>query len=138
MGKESIPESMTVEEGSVKLILPCHPRPMIAKHLITSPDHLPIDLRGAESSTHESSLTAHCVALLPSLPDALRRPKSTKGSEEGDAGDDEEDEDDTAVVVFPPTVDKPLVRALVMGEGTGSCPSGQCKLSSIGCNEADK
>ena len=138
LGKESIPESMTVDMGSVKLKLPCHPRPITAKHLIASPDHLSADLRGTESSAHESTETAHCVALLSSLPDALRRPKSTKESEEGDVGDDEEDEDDTAVVVFPPTVDKPLVRALVMGEGTGSCPSGQCKLSSIGCNEADK
>ena len=137
MGKESIPESMTIEEGSVKLKLPCHPRPITAKHLIASPDQLPTDLRGAESSTHESSLTANCVALLSSLPDALRRPKS-KESEEGDAGHEEEDEDDTAVVVFPPTVDKPLVRALVMGEGTGSCPSGQCKLLSLGWNKADK
>ena len=129
LGKESIPESITIEERSVKLILPCHPRPITAKHLITSPDHLLPDLRGAESSAHESTETAHCVAVLSSLPDALRRPKSTKGLEEGDAGDDEEDEDDTAVVVFPPTGDKALVRALIMGEGTGSCPSGQCKLS---------
>jgi hypothetical protein len=93
---------------------------------VTSPDHLPPDLRGSASSTVTSSVTAHCVALLSSLPDALRRPKITKESEDEDEVD-EEDEDDTAVVVFPPTEGGALVRALVMGEGTGSCPPGQCK-----------
>jgi RAB protein geranylgeranyltransferase component A len=130
LGKESIPESITVEEGSVKLKLPCHPRVITAKRLVTSPDHLPADLRRSGSSTSTSSVTAHCVALISSLPVALRRPKTIKeseGEEEVDA--DDEDEDDTAVIVFPPTEDGALVRALVMGEGTGSCPSGQCKPS---------
>jgi hypothetical protein len=73
----------------------------------------------------EGNVTAHCIALLPSLPESLRRPKTepVDGEEEG--------EDDTAVIVFPPTDNQGLVRALVMGEGTGSCPAGQCTSSSI-------
>jgi len=64
-------------------------------------------------------VTAHCIALLTSLPESLRRPQLAEPTEE-------EGEDDTAVIVFPPTDDHGLVRALVMGEGTGSCPAGQC------------
>ena len=64
-------------------------------------------------------MTAHCIALLTSLPESLRRPKIAEPTEE-------EGEDDTAVIVFQPTDDHGLVRALVMGEGTGSCPAGQC------------
>jgi len=120
LGKESIPESMTVNDDSVTIKIPCHPRPITAKHMVTSPDHLPPDIRPKPESSGETA-TAHCIALLNSLPEALRRPKteSTEGEEEG--------EDDTAVIIFPPTESQGLVRALVMGEGTGSCPAGQCK-----------
>ena len=117
LGKESIPESITTENDSVILKIPCHPRPITAKHLITSPDHLPPDLRPTQSGT--GNVTAHCIALLTSLPESLRRPQLAEPTEE-------EGEDDTAVIVFPPTDDHGLVRALVMGEGTGSCPAGQC------------
>jgi len=58
------------------------------------------------------------------LPESLRRPRAESTEEE------EEGEDDTAVIVFPPTENHGLVRALVMGEGTGSCPAGQCTLPS--------
>jgi RAB protein geranylgeranyltransferase component A len=55
------------------------------------------------------------------LPASLRR-------EQGEDG--ELDQDDTAVVVFPPAEgSKAVVRVLMMGEGTGSCPSGQCELA---------
>ena len=120
LGKESIPESMTVNDDSVTIKIPCHPRPITAKHMVTSPDHLPPDIRPQPESSG-GTITAHCIALLDSLPEALRRPKaeSTEGEEEG--------EDDTAVIIFPPTESQGLVRALVMGEGTGSCPAGQCK-----------
>jgi hypothetical protein len=123
LGKESIPESMNVNGDSVTLKIPCHPRPITAKHLITSPDHLPPNLEPKSDSTFESKVTAHCIALLPSLPESLRRPKKESTEE-----DEEEGEDDTAVIVFPPTGDAGLVRALMMGEGTGSCPAGQCKF----------
>jgi RAB protein geranylgeranyltransferase component A len=123
LGKESIPESLTVNDDSVTIKIPCHPRPITAKHLVTSPDHLPPDTRPEVRST-EGNVTAHCIALLPSLPESLRRPK-TESTEE------EEGEDDTAVIVFPPTENQGLVRALVTGEGTGSCPAGQCTSSAI-------
>ncbi|BEJ01568.1 hypothetical protein CcaverHIS631_0602500 [Cutaneotrichosporon cavernicola] len=47
-------------------------------------------------------------------------------------------DDDTAVVVFPPS-DGPLVRALVMGEGTGSCPRNQwiVYLSAVSHSDSD-
>jgi hypothetical protein len=80
-----------------------------------TPDHL------TRPSAFKSKVTAHCIALLPSLPESLRRPKKESTEEDGEEG-----EDDTAVIVFPPTADSRLVRALVMGEGTGSCPAGQC------------
>ena len=115
---------MTVNDDSVTIKIPCHPRPITAKHLVTSPDHLPPDIRPDVGSS-KGDVTAHCIALLPSLPESLRRPKAVPvdGEEEG--------EDDTAVIVFPPTENQGLVRALVMGEGTGSCPAGQCMSSSI-------
>jgi hypothetical protein len=74
---------------------------------------------------------AHCIALLPSLPASLRRPQTepVDGEEEG--------EDDTAVIVFPPTETQGLVRALVMGEGTGSCPAGQCEPFSVLTNSTN-
>jgi len=119
LGKESIPEIITVNDDSVTLKIPCHPRPITAKHLVTSPDHLPPDIRPQPKSSEGK--TAHCIALLSALPESLRRPKT----EPVDA--EEEGEDDTAVIIFPPTESQGLVRALVMGEGTGSCPAGQCK-----------
>lgn len=65
------------------------------------------------------------------MPEALRRPKKAQDEEE-EMGQDEDEtgEDDTAVIVFPPLPQDvgPVVRAFMMGEGTGSCPSGQCKL----------
>lgn len=124
LGKESIPESISVSDDSITLKIPCHPRPITAKHLVTSPDHLPTDIR-PDIGSSKGNITAHCIALLSSLPESLRRPKAepVDGEEQG--------EDDTAVIVFPPTENQGLVRALVMGEGTGSCPAGQCMSSSI-------
>lgn len=77
--------------------------------------------------------TAHCISLLDELPEALRRPVKQTSEDPANGQEEEEGaEDDTAVVVFPPSPESEggkVVKALMMGEGTGSCPAGQCKLS---------
>lgn len=125
LGPESIPESIEVEDGgSVSLKLPCHPRTITAKHLVTSPSHLPSHLVPTGTSS-SSRTTAHCIAILSERPDVLRRPEVVR---EEVPDDEEVGEDDTAVIAFPPTSDdETVVRALMMGEGTGSCPNGQCE-----------
>lgn len=127
LGKESILESMEIEheaEYPVKLKIPCHPRTINAKHLVSSPDHVPPHLRRSAAGNVRRA-TAHCIALLPALPTQLKR--FQKDNSDGVDGDeDEEGQDDTAIIVFPPSGDQGLVRALIMGEGTGSCPAGQC------------
>lgn len=132
LGKDSIPEKLEVEDGAaypVKVKIPCHPRTISTKHLISSPDQLSRDLRDT-SPQGAKCTTAHCIALLPDLPAQLRRPDKVK-SDNVDEGEEDEGQDDTAVIVFPPQGDQGLVRALVMGEGTGSCPSGQCESRSL-------
>lgn len=136
LGPSSIPDSteiVTEEDGRpvVKLKLPCHPRVITAKHLITSPDHLPFSLIST-SSTSTRRISAHCTAIVSALPEALRwPPKITTSEADGDAGEEEQgaegEEDDAAIVVFPPEGENGVVRAIMMGEGTGSCPAGQCK-----------
>lgn len=101
--------------------LACHPRPISAKHLITTPDHLPPHLLPNPTGPGPERTTAHCIAVLSSFPVLLRRKADAEETEE-------REEDDTAVVLFPPEGERGLVRGLLMGEGTGSCPAGQCKL----------
>ncbi|WWC87849.1 uncharacterized protein L201_002746 [Kwoniella dendrophila CBS 6074] len=116
----------TTSEG-VSIKLPCHPRPVTASHLISSPNHLPSVLIQRNSSSYTNSnqeeqfITAHCVAITKTLPAALRR-----NTLDPDLKDDNEEieNDDTAVVVFPREGDN-VVRCYVNGEGTGSCPPGQ-------------
>ena len=101
--------------------IPCHPRPFTAKRLITTPDHLPSSLllRGEED---RRATTAYCIAIVSSLPQVLQRDLP-------DGVDQENGEEtiDTAVILFPPEEGVQLVRALIHGETTGSCPCGQCK-----------
>jgi len=122
---------MVIKDKTVELQLPCHPRPVTASHLISSPNHLPKAQRPASSG--EKSI-ARCIAVLAGLPPSLRKPKPTEGTEGADEAqsaeeaDDPAGEDDTAIIIFPPTGEgSSVVRALFMGEGTGSCPAGQCK-----------
>jgi hypothetical protein len=56
--------------------------------------------------------------ILTSRPSFLSRPADDEA--------DDADADDTAVLILPPREQSaPLIRALLMGEGTGSCPAGQ-------------
>lgn len=113
LGAEGAPSSIEVGEGSVKLSIGAHSSgPVTAKHLVTPPGFLP-----ADSAAKEVRTTAHLIAVVTSQPPVLH--KSTTSE------DEEVEDDDTAVFAFPPTSSSPLVRALVMGEGTGSCPRGQ-------------
>ncbi|KAK4688078.1 Rab proteins geranylgeranyltransferase component A, partial [Tremellales sp. Uapishka_1] len=115
LGPSSIPESISVDSDyNIQMKLPCHPRPVNARHLIASPRHLAPSLTHPSSEQTTTTTTAHCIALLPSLPETLHAPR------------EEADSIDAAVIVFPPSgEDGNVVRGLLMGEGTGSCPSGQ-------------
>lgn len=119
LGPEAMPEvspaAKDQEDGSkVEVKIPAHPTPLYAKHVITSPAFLPAKASGSGSPT----TMAHAVAVVTSRPACLKPPAPSNE-------DEEVDEDDTAVVIFPPTEGVPLVRAMIHGEGTGSCPSGQ-------------
>lgn len=120
LGPSAKPTSIKTSSSSgVEVSIPCHPRPVTAKHIISRADHLPKTLR--REATWSEIRIASCIAVVDELPAALRR-------EQGEDG--ESDQDDTAVVVFPPAEgSKAVVRVLMMGEGTGSCPSGQCELA---------
>lgn len=107
---------MANDNASVSLKIPGHPRTITATHLVCSPDFLPASLKPESIGT---KTTAYTVAVVATRPPVLA---PANAAEEGE---EEEEGDDTAVLVFPPTDTTPLVRALVMGEGTGSCPQGQ-------------
>lgn len=96
--------------GGVQIKVPAHPTPLRTTHLVTSPSFL------TKVSGSDKNVTAHAVAVVTSQPGCLKRP--TKDEEEVE-------DDDTGVIIFPPSAESPLVRALIMGEGTGSCPAGQ-------------
>ena len=104
--------------------IPCHPRPVKASHLISAPDHVPKFISSPKSN-QDYVVTAQCIAITSTLPEVLRHrhlatEKMSKEEEESLGNDD------TALVVFPPENNKPLVRCIIQGEGTGSCPPGQC------------
>lgn len=101
------------DQGGVQVKVPAHPTPLRATHLVTSPFFL---AKVTKASGSEKNVTAHAVAVVTSQPGCLKRPAKE---------DEEAEDDDTGVVIFPPTDNSPLVRALIMGEGTGSCPAGQ-------------
>lgn len=124
LGEQAEVESIEVtpngeDRKRISIKLPCHPRPITAEHLISTPDHIPPSLLPTPSEGSER-ITAHCIAILPGLPFILQR--------RSDFGDGERAEDDTAVILFPPEGNMGLVRGLIMGEGTGSCPAGQCEF----------
>ena len=100
------------DQGGVQVKVPAHPTPLRATHLVTSP----FFLAKSQPSGSDKNVTAHVVAVVTSQPGCLKRPAKE---------DEEAEDDDAGVVIFPPTDNSTLVRALIMGEGTGSCPAGQ-------------
>jgi len=133
LGASSIPTSFQIQEDSVELSLPCHPRPLTASRIISSPVHLPPAQRPRSDPTKS---IARCIAVLHSLPTALKRSRPSDEATEPDGGENEEQagDDDTAIVLFPPTEEgSSVVRGLIMGEGTGSCPAGQCESTMASC-----
>ena len=140
-----------------QLRLPCHSRPITASHIITTAEHLPqsplselssllhtstnVPADGAAPEPESGRSVLRGIAILPSIPTCLSRQTMGNGveGEEESAGSG----DDTGVVLFPPASSETgraearedergarelaLVRALIMGEGTGSCPAGQCR-----------
>lgn len=114
------PEEKQSNTKAISITLPSHPRPITADHLVANSDYL-AGLDGSE----DGFTTAHCIAILPSLPPCLA-PEEQSG--DLDEEEESEKEEDAMIVVFPPMDGRNLVRALLMGEGTGSCPKGQCAL----------
>ncbi|RXK40446.1 hypothetical protein M231_02279 [Tremella mesenterica] len=122
LGPSAKLESISASEDGVILRLPCHPRDIKASKVISTAEHLPENLRPAAAEVIIT--TAQCIAILPSFPELLRQ---SRGSSEGTQTEEEgsEENEDTAVLLFPPEGEMGLVRALIMGEGTGSCPPRQ-------------
>ena len=122
LGSQGEATSIDSDAEGVKLNIPCHSRPITAKHLVSSPGQLPPSL--LLSGPEQRSTTAHCIAVLSSLPEILRK-EATEGETSG------EEQEDTAVIIVPPEDGRGLIRALIMGEATGSCPAGQCTCSKL-------
>ena len=119
LGPSAKVSDLSFENEKVKMTIPCHPRPVTATHLVASKGHLPIT-DTAQQNQGDGSFIASCIAIISSLPQPFKRSESAKAVGEG------VEEDDTALVVFPPEGGRGVVRALLTGEGTGSCPPGQC------------
>ncbi|BEJ16852.1 hypothetical protein CspHIS471_0602530 [Cutaneotrichosporon sp. HIS471] len=117
LGSEGAPSDIVVDQG-VSLRISAHPTPISATHLVAPPGFL-------EDKPGVMRTSAHLIAIT-CQPPVLKS-----------CGEDGVD-DDTAVLVFPPSKG-PLVRALVMGEGTGSCPRNQwiVYLSAVSDSDSD-
>ncbi|WVW80108.1 hypothetical protein I302_102083 [Kwoniella bestiolae CBS 10118] len=122
LGASAKPTSISISAESVTLDIPCHPRPITARRLISSPNHIPPSLLGhLQGGPEEPSLTANCIAITKTLPEALRRKSTTSSTEE--SAEEQSENDDTSLIVFP--TENGVIRCYVNGEGTGSCPPGQ-------------
>ncbi|WVQ74521.1 hypothetical protein IAR50_004122 [Cryptococcus sp. DSM 104548] len=119
LGPASIPTSCAITETGATISIPCHSRPVTAAHIIAPIDHLPASaLTKNTTLSPRATATAHCIAVSSSTPEILRRTAAAESEEEAE-------NDDTSLIVFPPEGDNPVVRCLINGEGTGSCPAGQ-------------
>ncbi|OWZ50998.1 rab escort protein [Cryptococcus neoformans Tu259-1] len=127
LGPFGKPTSIDANDDNVTLNLPCHPRPVTAKHLISSSNHLPLSLLTPESELSKRSIMAHSISISSSLPKVLQR-KLPSADDENGIGQLPEENDDTGLIVFPPENGNPTVRCLINGEGTGSCPPEQYVL----------
>ena len=101
--------------------------PIFASHLIASQDHLP-----SSPSPSPSARVARCIAILDAYPTIFPLPAAPT-PEEGDETEKpaEVEKPDASLLVFPPgslvAECNQTVQALLVGEGTGSCPKGQCE-----------
>lgn len=128
LGQFGKPTLIDANDEDVTLKLPCHPRPVTAKYLVSSPNHLPPSLLIPESEPSISNITAHGIVITSSIPEILQR-KLPFTDDENERRQIPEENDDTGLIVFPPENGNPTVRCLINGEGTGSCPSKQCKCA---------
>lgn len=130
----------------VEVTIPAQSKPITASHLImpnTTSSRNILTHAGVEFpspiQSSSSTTSVNLVAILPALPSTLApylRQKSTNADEGEDGEENEPSEDDLTVdaafVIFPPTSDQEsVVRCLLVGEGTGSCPAGQCEYIEI-------
>ncbi|WVN85715.1 uncharacterized protein L203_100866 [Cryptococcus depauperatus CBS 7841] len=123
LGASAKPELIEPCMDGLTIKVPCHPRPVKISHLISAPDHVP-EFLASSKPDQDSVVTAQCIAITSTLPEVLQhRRLMTEGMLE--ETDESLGNDDTALIVFPPENNKPLVRCIIHGEGTGSCPPGQ-------------
>ncbi len=104
--------------------------------LISSPDHLPLDLQGDSSITTASTNCsfARCIAVID-RPVSFSTSESLEGSGGEDSASDMPIQDlsgDTALLVFSPSSipigsSTVAVNVLITGEGSMSAPRGRCK-----------
>jgi RAB protein geranylgeranyltransferase component A len=117
--------------------------PILASHLIASPDYLPSSSSSSTSATEESKAparVARCIAILDVYPTIFPLPAAPPPAEDGgeETGQqaEEVEKPDASLLVFPPgslvAECEHTVQALLVGEGTGSCPRGQCELQGPG------
>lgn len=140
------------DSKAVSLQIPAHYEPVTSDVLIDGTRTLSgHSTQFKEVDTNAPSQVC-CIAILSELPQQLKlaiTPQTEKGdddtsdAENGNEGHVEDTSQDVFLMVFPPGSieggSSQAVRALFMGSGTGSCPTGQCKSTNI-CieNAADR
>jgi hypothetical protein len=131
-------ESGDSDSHAVSFRIPAHPTPITTDLLISGSqlEHPSTAKDPSDGTSRTQSKQANCVAVLKGIPSSLKAAFATSsgGDDEKDANDDvdaTEMTQDVLLLVFPPGFAEgkstPAVRALLMGPGTGSCPSGQCE-----------
>ncbi|CDZ98878.1 RAB proteins geranylgeranyltransferase component A (RAB escort protein) [Phaffia rhodozyma] len=125
----------STDNMTIKVQIQGFAHPVESSHLIVSQDYLPAPVSDRELNTDTGEKWVRCISILNKFPALLRRPlqaNDVKGEQpegvEHIQQKEGEDERDTALVVFPPgslgSDVQGSVSALLMGEGTGSCPKG--------------
>lgn len=129
------PQAQDGASHPVSFRIPAHLEPITTDLLIRgSPlEHSSI----SKTERRPSSWQANCVAVLKGIPPSIKAAFESSSSALDDPEDSEgvdavEMAHDVLLLIFPPgsgeATPTTAIRALIMGSGTGSCPSGECKL----------
>lgn len=122
LGNQAQVSDLTASQGSAAatLNIPAHSRPIQARHVVSA---------ATASSANDTDGGANYLAILPELPSSLKTLLTRHPSSDDDDSSSEDSVDDVALLVIPPSGErKSVIRCLLMGEGTGSCPAGQSVL----------
>jgi hypothetical protein len=120
----------------ISLQIPAHHEPVTSDVLIDGTGTLSQHSTQTKESDAKAPCQVCCVAILSELPTQIQLGITPQRDDESDpenteAEQIEENKQDVFLMVFPPASieggSSQAVRALFMGSGTGSCPTGQCK-----------